>query len=252
MLSLLDVWMTCFAINSIMKILNILHVWGISEEHATYWLCVKCYKQHKVRQMLSIRKYVAELAHLLTKESMGPPFLDSRPWASRSQIWSSPVRGRPPPEHIYAQILKQNAETRATVTLRYGMYIYCSPSDPSGINLIESTMFPLLLTESGLKWTCTNNKKIKSEEKRQRQKKKKRVKQRTPRSWERLRLHKTLVEIHSMSSSPFRRKETPLPIHRLQQSWQNFCYTNTQMLSICKYVDHVLVIIHLSALTNTC
>lgn len=34
------------------------------------------------------------------------------------------------------------------------MCVLCSPSDPSGMNLIDSMMVPRLLMESGLKLTC--------------------------------------------------------------------------------------------------
>lgn len=42
------------------------------------------------------------------------------------------------------------------------MYLWCgsrtdvffSPSNPSGINLIDSTMFPLMLIDSRLRWNC--------------------------------------------------------------------------------------------------
>lgn len=52
------------------------------------------------------------------------------------------------------------------------MCVLCSPSNPSGMNLIDSTMVPRLLMESGFKMTCDGVRTggVKKEEEREREK----------------------------------------------------------------------------------
>ena len=78
--------------------------------------------------------------------------------------------------------------------------VSCSPSDWSGTNLIESMTVPRLLMESRFILTCDDRRETREEEE-----KTKEEKEGTQKcgSSKRLRLHKTLVYIHSVSSSPF-------------------------------------------------
>lgn len=90
------------------------------------------------------------------------------------------------------------------------MCVHCSPSYPSGMNLIESTIIPRLLMESGLTWTFDGGRGGGGRRNEQKDKGwgedtegKREERQGGVRSRKRLGYIKTLVEIHSMSSSPF-------------------------------------------------
>lgn len=88
--------------------------------------------------------------------------------------------------HAQRQQIQIHSGPMRLVQLGYWSRTCCSPSDPSGTNLMENRTLPRQLMESGHRRTCGNNQKMQLE---------------ASGRWDSPRLHQTLFDIHSMSPS---------------------------------------------------
>lgn len=141
---------------------------------------------------------------------MAPPLFTSRPWASRSQMWSSPVSGRPPPEHAHTDTHYKHCEPnqhRGRCTDTLVLLTLGSSWDELNRKHDCATTANGVWTEMNLgQWASRGERREKIKADTETKGKKKDGEMGGRPSWrgsKTLRLRKSFVEIHSVSSSSF-------------------------------------------------